>query len=136
MKIDDKNTHQLFNKLLEAYEEGEEDQYEELLQQLNDAGLEFAFDTIDTLSWMESEIEGFSEFPVVTQKVTLSLGGVAVKEWELEYGCEFVDYTHTGTQGQWAPLRIDEQENYALEEMLEGLDIEIPTPDVPPPKAV
>jgi hypothetical protein len=59
MKIDDKNTHQLFNKLLEAYEEGEEDQYEELLQQLNDAGLEFAFDTIDTLSWMESERPGY-----------------------------------------------------------------------------
>lgn len=134
MKNDAKKIQQLFNKLFAFYEDGEEDDFETLLEKISDADLEFSVSASDTLSWMDSEVEGFSEFPVVTQKVTLSLGGVAVKEWELEYGCEFVDYTHTGNQGQWVPLRIDELENYALEEMLEGLDIEIPTPDVPPPK--
>lgn len=134
MPIDDQKILKMFNKLFSLYEDGEEDGFEALLEKISDSDLEFVVTTSSNLSWMDSEIDGFSEFPVVCQKVMLTLGGVMVKKWELEYGCEFVDHTHTGTQGQWVPLRIDEQENYALEEMLEGLDIEIPTPDVPPPK--
>ncbi len=136
MTIDDQTILKMFNKLFSLYEDGEEEDFEALLEKISDSDLEFVVSTSSALSWMESEIEGFSEFPVVSQKVMLTLGGVSVKEWELEYGCEFVDYTHSGTQGQWVPLRIDDQDNYALEEMLEGLDIEIPTPDVPPPKAI
>lgn len=134
MTAEEKKIQKMFKKLLSLHKDCEEDGFGELVEKLADSGLEFELKTEDSLAWIESEIEGYSEFPVVTQKGTLLLGGVVVYQWEMEYGCQMVDPTHTGTQGDWVPLRIDEQEHYELEEMLEILDIDIPEPDVPAPK--
>ena len=42
----------------------------------------------------------------------------------------------TSEETDWESLRLDNEEGYEIEEMLECVGIEIPLPDVPEPKSV
>ena len=109
---------------------------ESIYEDAKKAGYELNLKTSEETDWEESEIEGFSEFPVVTQTLSLFIKDTLVAEWERHYGIEYIDYTHTELGGNWEPLRLDNEEDYEIEEMLEYVGIEIPSPDVPEPKSV
>ena len=125
----------VYKTLLEL-SENMDDEIESIYEDAKEAGYELNIKTSEEIEWEESEIEGFSEFPVVTQTLRLFIKDTLVAEWERRYGIECIDYTHTGLGGNWEPLRLDNEDGYEIEEMLEYVGIEIPLPDVPEPKSV
>ena len=125
----------VYKTLLEL-SENMDDEIESIYEDAKEAGYELNLKISEETEWEESEIEGFSEFPVVTQTLRLFIKDTLVAEWERRYGIEYIDYTHSGLEGNWESLRLDNEEGYEIEEMLECVGIEIPLPDVPEPKSV
>lgn len=125
----------LFEELLELSEDCEQEAFDLAYKKLNDMGIEFILETEDSEEWDESQIEGYSEFPTVTQECKLLLGNVVVAEWDRQFGIEMIDATHTGGGGKWCPFRLDDDnERSDIENMLELIDIDIIDPDVPEPR--
>lgn len=130
----DEQITKLFEELLELHAEGEDDAFGLAYENIKKKGLEFVLETDVTEEWEESQIEGYSEFPTVTQKCRLLLGNVVVAEWERQFGIELIDATHTGGGGRWSPFRLDDNEGSDIEDMLEEIDVDIIDPDVPEPR--
>ena len=123
---------ELFQRMLEVDEDDALLIYEEAKAQ----GLEFELEIEESEEWDESEIEGYSEFPTVTQECKLLLGNIVVAEWDRRFGIEMIDVTHIGGSGKWCPLRLDDNEGSDIENLLELFDIDIIDPDVPEPTEV
>ena len=123
----------LFEELLELFEDGDEDKIELAYEKIKGMELEFVLETDESEEWDESEIEGYSEFPTVTQACKLLLGNVVVAKWDRQFGIEMIDATHTGG-GEWHPFRLDDNERRDIENMLELIDLGIIDPDVPEPR--
>ena len=85
----------------------------------------------DELQWEESQVEGYDEFPMVVQSITVFLGEEPVCVVERWFGSELVDPTHTGLGGRWETLRVDEGGHGGLIELLEDFGHSIDEPDVP-----
>jgi hypothetical protein len=124
----------LFAELLDLYTSGEQGEFDLAYKKLKEMGLEFVLETEESEEWDESEIEGFSEFPTVTQECQLLLGNVVVGKWERQFGIEYIDVTHTGGGGRWRPFRLDDNEGSDIENMLAEIEVDIFDPNVPEPR--
>jgi hypothetical protein len=83
-------------------------------------------------AWEESAVDGYREFPVVTQRFKVLIADRLLYEGERLFGCSLEDPTHTGLGGRWVTIRIDDQTHRAAEMALESLGREIEWPSVPP----
>ena len=101
----------LYKTLLELSENMDGD-IESIYEDAKKAGYELNLKPSEETDWEESEIEGFSEFPVVTQTLSLFIKDTLVADWERRYGIEYIDYTHSGLEGNWESLRLDNEEGY------------------------
>jgi hypothetical protein len=120
----------VFEDVLALFEVGDEEEFEQAYEKIKQMGLEFIIETEESEEWDESQIDGYSEFPTVTQQCKLFLGGVLVNEWERQFGIEMLE---TLGGGRWSPFRLDDNEGSYLEAMLERIEIEIFDPVVPEP---
>ncbi len=125
---------ELFQGLLDLCTDGEQEEFDLAYEKLKEKGLEFTLETEKSVEWDESQIEGYSEFPTVTQECKLLLGDVIVAKWERQFGIEFIDATHTGGGGRWCPFRLDDTGRGDIEYMLEEIGVDIIDPDVPEPR--
>jgi hypothetical protein len=66
-------------------------------------------------SWEESVVEGFSEFPIVTQWFKVFLGDDLVYEGQRQFGSSFEDPTHTDLGGRWVAIRVDDDAHAVAE---------------------
>ena len=123
-----KNT---FAELVEAYEDADEEAKEFLAQKIKVSGKSFRVDIEEYLQWEESQVEGYKECPLITQSITVFLDEEAVCEVERWFGSEKVDSTHTGLGGRWETIRVDENENEGLIQLLEDFGYAVDDPDVP-----
>jgi Fe-S cluster assembly iron-binding protein IscA len=136
MSIDKTQLTKLFSNLLELSLDDDQEVFDLEFKKITDLGYSFVLETKETEEWDESQIDGYAEFPTVTQECKLLLGNVVVAEWERQFGIEMIDATHTGGGGKWSPFRLDDFEGSDIENFLDMINIEIPYPDVPEPKAI
>ena len=125
------NLKKIFGELVEAYDDDDEDAKESLSKKIKDSGKSLRVVIDDELQWEESQVEGYTECPMVVQSITVFLGEESVCEVERWFGSEKVDSTHTGLGGRWQTIRIDEGGHAGLIELLDELGHSIDEPDVP-----
>ena len=125
------NLKNTFGELVEAYDDDDGDAKELLAKKIRDSGGSMRVDIGDDLRWEESQVEGYEEWPVVVQSITVFLGEDTVSEVERWFGSEKVDSTHTGLGGRWQTIRVDEGGHAGLIELLEDFGHFVDEPDVP-----
>ncbi len=118
--------------LVAAYEVDDEESIRRLSDRLRGLAQALRLQVQEDTSWDESFVEGFSEFPVVTQSFRVFVGDELLYEGDRQFGAALEDPTHTGFGARWAPIRIDGEEHAFAERALEGLGLEIDWPEVPP----
>jgi len=127
------NPREDFLDLVAAHEADDEDAIERMSERLRGSGqppLRLVVE--EDTSWEESVVEGFSEFPVVTQWFKVFHGDDLVYEGERQFGSSLEDPTRTGLGGRWVTIRIDDEEHVVAERALEDLGLEIEWPTAPP----
>ena len=90
-----KDYKDLFCRLVEAYEEWDEEIIKSLTTELKESGLKLRTEVSEDLIWEESQVDGFTEAPLVIQTYKVFLGNDEVFEGERHYGHEMIDPTHT-----------------------------------------
>jgi len=125
------NLKNLFGELVEAYNDADDEAKESLAKKIKDSGKSLRVVIDDELQWEESQVEGYDEFPMVVQSITVFLGEESVCVVERWFGSELVDPTHTGLGGRWETLRVDEGGHEGLIELLEDFGHSIGEPEVP-----
>ena len=125
------NLKNLFGELVEAYNDADDEAKESLAKKIKDSGKSLRVVIYDELQWEESQVEGYDEFPMVVQSITVLLGEESVCVVERWFGSEMVDPTHTGLGGRWETLRVDEGGHEGLIELLDDFGHSIDEPDVP-----
>jgi len=125
------NLKNLFGELVEAYNDADDEAKESLAKKIKDSGKSLRVVIDDELQWEESQVEGYDEFPMVVQSITVFLGEEPVCVVERWFGSELVDPTHTGLGGRWETLRVDEGGHEGLIELLEDFGHSIGEPEVP-----
>lgn len=126
------NPRENFLDLVRAHEVEDEDAIQRSSEQLRASGQPLRLVVEEHTSWEESVVEGFSEFPVVTQSFKVLLGDDLVYEGERQFGSSMEDPTHTGLGGRWVTIRVDDEEHVVAERALEDLGLEIEWPTAPP----
>ncbi len=126
------NLKNTFGELVEAYDDDDGDAKELLAKKIRDSGGSMRVDIGDDLRWEESQVEGYEEWPVVVQSITVFLGEEPVYAVERWFGSEKVDPTHTGLAGRWVAIRVDEGGDNGIIELLEDFGLSVDEPDVPP----
>jgi hypothetical protein len=121
-----------FLDLVAAHEADDEDAIERMSERLRGLGDPLRLVVEEDTSWEESVVEGFSEFPVVTQSFKVFHGDDLVYEGERQFGSSLEDPTHTGLGGRWVTIRIDDEEHVLAERGSEDLGLEIEWPTAPP----
>ncbi len=128
----EKKMRRLFEILVELERDYDIDAAGALGQYLvEEVGWEFQCTTYEYLGWEDYGCEGFSDVPIITQSVTLSLNYVVVREFQLvyEWGNRYSD-----SGDRWSRNWDDAQVEESLEEILEAIGVEIPEPDFPSPE--
>lgn len=126
------NPREGFLDLVRAHETEDEDAMQRIGEQLRSSGQPLRLVVEESTSWDESLVEGFSEFPVVTQSFKVYFGDDVLYEGVRSFGCSFEDPTHTGLGGEWVTIRIDDSEHAMAEQALEDLGLDLEWPTVPP----
>lgn len=121
----------IFEKLVNAYDDRDEDEMESLTQTIKESGKEMRVVIDDDIEWEESRVEGYTECPIVRQSIQVFLGDELVYEGERSFGSELVDSTHTGLGGEWGTIRLDDEQDGIIE-LLEDFGQSVDDPDVPP----
>lgn len=103
-----------FLDLVAAHEADDEDAIERMSERLRGLGGPLRLVVEEDTSWEESVVEGFSEFPVVTQSFKVFHGDDLVYEGERQFGSSLEDPTHTGLGGRWVTIRIDDEEHVCV----------------------
>ena len=126
-----KNLKNIFKNLVGAYGDNDDAKQESLTKSIKNSGkqLRVAFD--DDIQWEESQVEGYKEFPIVIQSIEVFLGDELVYECERWFGSEQVDSSHTGLGGRWETIRVDEDGDSGIFELLENFGLSVDEPDVP-----
>jgi hypothetical protein len=120
----------IFEQFIAMSDEGLSEKLFAAYEQLKQAGIAFSLAITETTDWEDSAVEGYSKAPTVKQDCKLAINNCIVAEWQRSYGSELVDYTHTGSGGNWTTLLLD-IERQDIEDMLEIIGICIIEPDVP-----
>lgn len=126
------NLKETFNSLVEAYEEMDDDAKGSLIQKIENSKKIMRVEFDDDLQWEESQVEGYEAYPIVVQSITVFLGEESVYEFERWFGSEKVDPTHTGLAGRWVTIRVDDDGDNGISELLEDFGLSLDEPDVPP----
>ena len=126
-----KDYKDLFCRLVEAYEEWDEEIIKSLTTELKESGLKLRTEVSEDLIWEESQVDGFTKAPLVIQTYKVFLGNEEVFEGERHYGSEMIDTTHTGMGGRWDVLRVDDGGDGGVLELLENFGLGFEAPDVP-----
>ena len=126
------NLRKDFLDLIAAHEADDEDAIKRMSERMLRSEQPLRLLVEEDTSWEESAVEGFSEFPVVTQSFRVFNGDDLVYEGERQFGSSLEDPTHTGLGARWVTIRIDDEEHAAAERVLEDLGIEIEWPTAPP----
>lgn len=121
-----------FRDLVVAYEADDESAVERLTERLRSSAQPLRLVLEEDASWEESVVDGYSEFPVVTQTFKVFLGDELLYEGERQFGSALEDPTHTGLGGRWVTIRVDDEEHVLAERALEHLGLEIEWPTAPP----
>ena len=121
-----------FLDLIEAYAADDTDSIHRISERLRASDPPLQLLLKEDTRWEESLVDGYSEFPAVTQTFRVMLGNVLVYEGERVFGSSLEDPTHTGHGGRWVAIRIDDEEHADAEAVLEELGLELDWPVVPP----
>jgi len=122
----------VFADLVAAHEEYDEDAVGRLSNRLRTSGSPLRVVVEEATAWEESMVEGYAEFPVVTQTFKVFAGDELLYEGERQFGASLEDPTHTGAAAKWSTIRIDNEEHAAAEAALEELGLEFGWPSAPP----
>lgn len=125
------NLRTIFGELVEVHNDADDKAKVSLAEKIKDSGRNFRVVIADDLQWKESQVAGYVECPTVVQSITVFGGEEAVYEAERWFGSEKVDSTHTGLDGRWQTIRVDEGGHEGLIELLEDFGHAIDVPDVP-----
>ena len=101
-------------------------------KKIKDKEKKIRVDVDDVLQWIESQVDGYLQCPVVIQTINIFIGKELVCKLKREYGSEYIDPTHTGLGGRWTTLRIDEGGGDAVLEILSDFGHTVEEPSVPP----
>jgi hypothetical protein len=115
-----------------AYEEWDDEDKKSLAKKIKDKEKKIRVDVDDVLQWIESQVDGYLQCPVVIQTINIFIGKELVCKLKREYGSEYIDPTHTGLGGRWTTLRIDEGGGDAVLEILSDFGHTVEEPSVPP----
>lgn len=122
----------LFQSLVEAQSNNDDELLDKCLADLKPISAEFTVFLDESVDWEESFVEGYAEFPVVTQTFKVFWRDKLAYEGERQYGSSLEDPTHTGLAAEWVAVRIDQYEHVSAEQALECLGLAIEQPVVPP----
>jgi hypothetical protein len=121
----------LFCRLVEAYEEVDKEKIRSLTTELKEYRLKLRTEVSEDLIWEESQVDGFTEAPLVIQTYKVFLGNDEVFKGERHYGSEMIDPTHTGMGGRWDVIRVDDGGYGGVFALLENFGLEVEAPEVP-----
>ena len=121
----------IFEDLVEAYENGDDDEKDSLVNKIKESGFVMRVEVEEDLEWEESVVEGYTECPVLTQTYRVFLGDEQVFVGDRMYGSEMSYSAHARVDGYWEAIRIDDGGVSGAIEALEDLGFPIETPNVP-----
>ena len=126
-----KNLKILFEELVDAYEDGNDEAKLPLLGIIKNSGKDLHITIDDELQWEESLVNGYKECPVVIQSIEVFLGNELIYECNRFFGSEKIDPTHTRLGERWVTIRVDDGDHDGLIELLEDFGHTVDEPDVP-----
>lgn len=121
----------LFEQLVQAHAEGDDQEFAACRDALNASGLEIRVDVAETTEWEETDSPHYEEAPLVTQEFKVYLGEELLYHGERLFGSELNDRTHTGLGGNWEAIQLDEGDCEHAVAALEDLGHEVDWPEVP-----
>ena len=121
-----------FKKLLELFEENNDDECQVYFDTEISPTIVVSISTNEEVCWVESNVDGYNEFPEVEQDCIVKFDDVVVATFSRVFGVELIDASHNGLVGTWSGFRVDDQSS-GVERLLDFLLFDIDEPDVPDP---
>ena len=121
-----------FAKLLELFEVGNDDECQAYFDTEISPIIVVSISTNEEVGWVESNVDGYDEFPEVEQECKVKFDDIVVTTFSRVFGAELIDASHLGSGGTWSGFRIDDEVS-GVERLLDFLLFDIDEPDVPDP---
>jgi hypothetical protein len=123
-----------FDDMLEAFDAEDDGRLTAIRDLVRATGKNFRLEVETYTDWEESVVDGYKEFPVVTQSFRFYLGDELAYEGDRAFGAELEDPSHLGLTAYWTAIRVDDNSHAQAEELIEKLGFEIAWPTIPAPR--